>query len=186
MIYFFQIHSFEPFLHPWTKTCDFKYVGWSTRLEQNAPDLYGEALYKQNLKLPLSGANSRKLHRCHRHCACQMAMIPVVLVMRKVYARWSMQHLWTHANGMSWGTSKPHKLHWGGEPPDHLLFPLTNTFNGPIREWYTYILTAGNLLREKAQIAWHAILTTLAQLHTKHFQIGVVDDHSWGWELWEG
>jgi hypothetical protein len=42
---FFQIHSFEPFLHPWTKTCDFKYVGWSTRLEQNAPDLYGEALY---------------------------------------------------------------------------------------------------------------------------------------------
>jgi hypothetical protein len=52
---FFWIHSFEPILHPWTKTRDLKHVGWSTRFQQNAPDLSGEALYSaRKMKLVTS------------------------------------------------------------------------------------------------------------------------------------
>jgi hypothetical protein len=57
-------------LHPWTKTCDFKYIGWSTRLEQNAPDLYGEALYNGSssakisiVNYPICMAVSQPLHK---------------------------------------------------------------------------------------------------------------------------
>jgi hypothetical protein len=61
---FFQIHSFEPILHPWTKAGDLKHVGWSTRFQQNAPDLSGEALYMKVTPGPIPDA-SRLEHLKH-------------------------------------------------------------------------------------------------------------------------